>query len=244
MTNALAETADSRPLPDDDILEHELKFIVPIQCASSVLDWLKRVCAPDPVYPRGIVSSIYYDTPSGASLFEKLNSDYLKTKIRLRWYRDPTDPTRDSFAFLEGKYRVGNCRDKAHLEMPFTGSWVASLPLDDPRLRLIPQRLRTAGYPVDPAVVPWMLVRYERFRFIEPASGVRVSFDQHISAPAWNRQAMRPAAPARLPVAVAEIKGKTDSLPPALYGLIARGGRKAAFSKLTGCYLQMLRVSV
>jgi hypothetical protein len=243
MTNAFPEAVDT-DLPDEEILEHELKFTVPIQCASSVLDWMRRVCVPDPAYPRGIVSSIYYDTPAGAYLFEKLNSDYLKTKIRLRWYGNPEDPSRDGFAFLEGKYRIGNCRDKAHLEMPFKGSWVAGLSLDDPQLRTIPQRLRQAGYPADPAIVPWLLIRYERFRFIDPASGVRVSLDRDISAPAWNRLVMRPAAPAHLPIAVAEIKGRTDGLPPALYGLIARGGRKAAFSKVTSCYLQMMRVAV
>ena len=243
-TSQLAEIAESPLPPGSDILEHELKFTVPIQCAGSVLDWLLRVCKPDPGFPRGIVSSIYYDTPAGAYIFEKLNSDYLKTKIRLRWYTDPTNPRVDGVAFLEGKYRVGRCREKVHLQTSFPGAWVSSLPLHDPRLRAIPHRLRTEGYPVDPGVVPLIMVRYERFRFIEPVSGARVSLDRDICAPAWNRLVFRPAAPAHLQMAVAEVKGRVDSLPPVLYGLITRGGRKAAFSKLTACYLQMLRVSV
>src|SRR5690606_22911495 len=69
-----------------DAVEHELKFTVPVSSTAAVLAWLRGACTPDPKFPCGRVSRIYNDTPDPRSLREKLNSDYLKTKVRLRWY--------------------------------------------------------------------------------------------------------------------------------------------------------------
>ena len=49
---------------------------------------LDSVCRRDPEFPAAVVWTIYYDTPAFASLGEKINSDYLKRKIRVRWYSD------------------------------------------------------------------------------------------------------------------------------------------------------------
>ena len=65
---------------------YETKFVLD-QCAEHIVrHWLSRVALPDPHYPANVVSSIYFDTHDWRYLNEKENSDFLKTKVRLRWY--------------------------------------------------------------------------------------------------------------------------------------------------------------
>lgn len=241
----MPHTLESPVHPDRELedFERELKFTVPDVCVPAVLQWLGAVCDPDPAFPHGIVSSIYYDTRDGRYLGEKLNSDYLKTKIRLRWYRDPENPSADAPAFLEAKYRIGARREKMHLAMPFHGSWVASLPLTDSRLLALPRLVREEGYPLEASVVPLFTIQYERHRFIDRQSGLRVSLDTDIRVPAVNPLVVRPGRAVRLPIAVTEIKGDFTDVPASLLGLMALGARKTSFSKLSACYQAMMRAS-
>ncbi len=73
--------------------ERELKFTLPQGRAPLVRSWLDRICRRDPEFPAAVVWTIYYDTPGLISLSEKINSDYLKRKIRVRWYSDPAKVT-------------------------------------------------------------------------------------------------------------------------------------------------------
>lgn len=82
-TDRQPSIANRRHLPDSS---YELKFAIDDRQATTVRGWLRSICPQDPAFPRGIVNSIYYDTPALQHLHEKINSDYFKTKIRLRWY--------------------------------------------------------------------------------------------------------------------------------------------------------------
>ena len=95
----------ARPAPGRG--ERELKFTLPAARAQLARRRLETLCRRDPEFPAAIVWTIYYDTPALVSLGEKINSDYLKRKIRVRWYSDlegrVTGP-----AFVEAKLRVGH----------------------------------------------------------------------------------------------------------------------------------------
>ena len=69
-------------------LEHELKYIVPATVTGALLAWVPGVCLRDAVHPPAAVHTVYYDTPGLALLGEKIASDYLKAKARVRWYAD------------------------------------------------------------------------------------------------------------------------------------------------------------
>lgn len=71
---------------------HEIKLELASGRAGAVAAFLAAYCRPDPEHPGGRVSTIYYDTPELCLLGEKTNSDFLKTKVRLRWYGEPTGP--------------------------------------------------------------------------------------------------------------------------------------------------------
>ena len=105
---------------------------------------LETLCRRDPEFPSAIVWTIYYDTPALVSLGEKVNSDYLKRKIRVRWYSDlegrVTGP-----AFVEAKLRVGTRRSKARARLPYPADEVARWDLQDTRLQRLALLLRDQG---------------------------------------------------------------------------------------------------
>jgi len=213
---------------------HEHKFTIDARQADAVRRWLRSLCPPDPLFPHGIVNSFYFDTPALDHLLEKINSDYFKTKVRLRWYDVENRPA--SSAFLEAKFRVGSRRHKARVEVPFEGAWLSRVPLEDPALRLIPERLRELGVPVAPALRPVLWIRYRRDRFVDPITRARISLDTHITVPGVNHELFDRASPLPLAAAVVEIKGRATDVPDALRRLTGLGGRKTSFSKYLACY--------
>jgi hypothetical protein len=70
-----------------------------------------------PFFPE-TVSSIYFDTWGWKSLSEKINSDYLKTKIRFRWYSDIAYQLHYAPSFAEAKFRIGTKRKKIRIQTP------------------------------------------------------------------------------------------------------------------------------
>ena len=212
----------------------ELKFTIDGRNITAVRRWLTSICQPDPLFPRGVVNSIYFDTPDLHHLREKINSDYLKTKVRLRWYEGGGRPAERSF--LEAKLRVGARRRKVRLETAFSGTWLTRTALHDQALRRIPQELRPLGVPVPSQLRPVLRIRYTRDRFVDPLAGVRISLDAEISAPAVNRELLSVPNPLPLDTAVVEVKGQARELPTVIRSLTDLGGRKRSFCKYRACY--------
>ncbi len=140
----------------------------------------KVLCRRDPEFPAAVVWTIYYDTPALVSLGEKINSDYLKRKIRVRWYSD-LDGRVSGPAFVEAKFRMGTRRSKVRARLPYPADEIAGWDLQDPRLLSFPLLLREQGVLHQGSWQPMMLIRYRRDRFIEPLTDSRVSLDADIS---------------------------------------------------------------
>ena len=224
-TNSLGAASD---------LAFELKFTIDGRDTTAVRRWLRAVCRADPAFPTGVVNSVYYDTWDLHHLREKANGDYLKTKVRLRWYETTGRPAEHSF--LEAKLRVGLRRRKVRLETAYSGSWLARVPLHDQALRRIPQELRPMGITVPSLLRAVLHIRYNRDRFVDRLTGARISLDTCITAPTVNRELIASPNPLPLHTAVVEVKGQVTQIPPILRNLIALGGRKTAFSKYRACY--------
>ena len=199
-----------------------------------MLRWLRLACRPDPAFPESTVLTVYYDTPGLDCLEEKRNSDYLKTKLRLRWYR--VGGRVGDAAFLEVKARFGARREKRRVAVPFQPAWSARGSLDVSSLRRVPRLLRPAGIVMRDDYRPVLLVRYLRHRFVEPRTGLRASLDGEIQAPAVSRTEGLVPNPIPLPVTVFECKGARDHLPESLRVLTTLGFRRASFSKYAACY--------
>ena len=228
----------ARPAPSAG--ERELKFILPAGLAHLARRRLESACRRDPEFPAAVVWTIYYDTPALVSLGEKINSDYLKRKIRVRWYSD-LDGCVSGPAFVEAKFRMGTRRSKVRARLPYPADEIAGWDLQDPRLLSFPLLLREQGVLHQGSWQPMMLIRYRRDRFIEPLTDSRVSLDADISG---SRRIPRfLSAPDRSPLATAvlEVKGRGDELPAALRPLLALGLQKRSFSKFLVVHAHMTR---
>lgn len=227
----------------DSVVTHETKFILNNIAANVIIQWLQSRNQPDPEFPAGIISSIYYDTWDWHFLREKVNSDYLKTKVRIRWYADIDSAEPDDKSYLEVKYKVGSRRKKIRIRTDYSGSWLSSVSLDDPSLLKIPHLLRSHGVVIHGHLYPVFQITFKRRRFTEPVTGMRLCLDYDIRAPRVNRQILPRTHPFCLQNAVFELKGKIDELPNVLHQLTAMGCWKQSFSKYSACYQKIMRVA-
>ena len=97
-------------------LDHEVKFVFPGAMFAVARTILSRSLPAGEPHAASLVETIYFDDRELESLEEKLGSDYLKTKIRLRWY------DHSPAVWLEVKRRVGSRREKLRLPVAATGS--------------------------------------------------------------------------------------------------------------------------
>jgi hypothetical protein len=223
-------------------LERELKFLVPEFRSRSLRFWLDAVCTPERAYPPALVCTTYFDTPGLSLLGEKIDSDYLKTKVRIRWYASLDGDASGSPVFAEVKYRIGGRRDKIRVALDVEAVRLAATPLHAPIWRSLVDRLRTKA-PIVPARLDAILsLRYARYRYLDRVSGGRVTVDQGIAVTALNESRITGRVPARLPVAVLEYKGALDDLPRHLAPAIRFGARRRSCSKYLACYQHATRL--
>jgi hypothetical protein len=233
-------TRDVAARPATSAGERELKFTLPAGRVHLARRRLESVCRRDPQFPAALVWTLYYDTPALASLGEKINSDYLKRKIRVRWYSD-LEGRASGPAFVEAKLRMGTRRSKVRVRLAVPADEIARWDLQDPRLLPFPLLLRDQGILHQESWQPVMLIRYRRDRFLEPLTQSRVSLDADISAAGASPRFL--SAPDRSPLATAvlEVKGSSDELPAALRPLLALGMHKRSFSKFLVVHAHMTR---
>lgn len=215
--------------------EHEIKYVLPEPRSGPLEAFLSRVCLPDPQYPDTVVASLYFDTPGLHLLRQKINSDYLKTKIRLRWYEEPGGEALGP-AFAEAKFRIGTRRRKLRIETAYTGAWLKQQPLTHPELVALPRILQELGAPVPQPMLPSIEVRYRRRRYVEPLSGARIALDTGLSVGRSNPVLAPRRTGCVASGAVLEVKGKDFRLPVTLAAVGAFGCRRGSFSKYHACF--------
>jgi hypothetical protein len=225
-----------RSVGDDHKFEFELKLVLPNDRVAPAAAFLKAICAQDAQHPANIVASIYFDTRRLDFVHEKLNSDLLKTKVRLRWYenlrtREPLGAT-----FAEIKYRRGLCRRKHRLETPCRAKDVARMDLRDRSLLKIPGLLESGAVFDLSRLEPLLEVRYQRLRFIEPMTGSRVSLDTKIGLGRVHKGRLAYTNRRRLEQAVIEIKNRSGRIPALLNPLMRMGAKRDSFSKYFACF--------
>jgi hypothetical protein len=221
-------------------LERELKYVMPAARASLARGIVSALCRPDAHYAAATVFTIYYDTPGLDLLSEKINSDFLKTKVRLRWYSTP--PLHGGTGtFLEIKSRVGTLRRKVRVETPFRQDALRAISLEDPRLIAALELIRPLGVSVPSRLMPALLLRYERRRYVDRFSGSRISVDTDVEALSGHPRLLGHAFRVRLPQAVVEAKGAEEALPRILDPLTRLGARRESFSKYAAAGMAMLR---
>ncbi len=220
--------------------QKEAKFALAEARAGAALALLRQQCRPDAEHPANVVSSLYYDTRDRRGLYGKLNSDFLKTKFRLRWYRDLDGRFSTPGSFFEVKQRIGGTRHKRRIAAPFDASWLDEASPGEPALARITELLRSHGVHAPP-LVPVFVIRYERHRFLEPSSGLRVNLDRRITVTSSHPHVTGPRFRVALTQAVLEVKGaRAEELPRPLWPALRLGCRLGSFSKYATCYAAAL----
>ncbi len=203
--------------------------------------WLRAHCRPDDAHPENTVSSIYYDTPDWRHLREKANGDYLKTKLRLRWYSRGAAPRDDAGpesrqAYAELKRKVGSQRQKQRITVDQEVDWLEDAPLNAPALLNLPSHLASRGFALPVPMLPIMLIAYRRLRFLDWQSGTRINLDSEIRVRRSNPQMIPAGRSVTVATPVIEFKGSNDRLPAGFEPLLGFGARRASFSKYMMCY--------
>jgi SPX domain protein involved in polyphosphate accumulation len=222
--------------------EHETKFVILNSRSSAVLEWLKLRCTADSRYSVNTVSSIYFDDPNWQYLAEKINSDFRKTKIRIRWYSDLNNKNHSDKSFLEIKRKEGAVRSKTRVATEYSGSWLSLTELEDTELSSIPYRLLSRDLlDLSGHIQPVFEISYKRARFTDSFTGIRICIDYNINVPRSNKNLNIQPNITLLRNAVVEIKGTSRELPVILHPLISFGCRKSSFSKYLHCYRHVFR---
>ena len=214
----------------------EQKYILIAQQGLVIQDWLEHVCVHDPKYYLGTVSSIYYDTPTLYHYFEKRNSDYIKCKIRLRWYDALIhgDLDRNVRCYIECKRKQGTLRQKERKEVFVSAKSLAGDPFSEEEILRAPSEIYEFDYLPPGILVPMLLIRYKRFRYVDPHSGVRIALDEEMCCTHANTAYIPGETPLHFDVSVLEIKGFHSELPNFLYPIRDYLTREA-YSKYARC---------
>lgn len=224
--------------------EHELKFLFPSHRLTIILQWLNHYCVPDPHFPHNQITTIYYDTLDRQFAGEKRQSEYQKTKVRVRWYDSATRPENSDDTWLEIKQKIGSQRHKQRIHLPYSRTTLSPLPLEHSILSdEIPRLLPSYGIGRG-SLRPMFLLQYERHRFLELRDRLRVCVDSQISVRKVNHQLFPMVAFMSGAITVLEIKGNATRLPDSLRQLSRFGGTKASFSKYDVYYQQLINNEV
>jgi hypothetical protein len=230
-----------RPAASPPQPELELKYLLPASGAAFVRRWLEGVVPRERAYPPALVVTTYFDTPDLELLDEKINSDHLKTKVRVRWYAPLDGGPPEGPAFVECKHREGPTREKRRLTVPVQPAQLAAVPLSAPEWGGLLTELRAAipALPLD--LAPVLRLAYTRHRYVD-ARGARISLDAGIVVQAVNPARLHaPPRPDPLPYAVFEYKGHGPDLPAHVAPVTRLGARRSAFSKYLACYQHLTR---
>lgn len=199
-------------------------------------EWLAYVYAPDPKFHTGTISSIYFDTADFRLYGEKANSDYIKSKLRLRWYEniEEGDPERLVASYLEVKRKYGSTRKKDRLRVLVRAGTLRDRMFEDHAILELAERACELGYSNTIGLLPAALIQYDRFRYVAPDTGARVSLDTAIRCLRMNPILLCGTPPVHLSMGVLEVKGALDTLPESLFP-VRHLLRKEAFSKYSTC---------
>jgi len=219
--------------------ERELKFNVPDRSLGNLKQILYGLCTKDDLYETTFVHSLYFDTSDFDFAMEKAASDYLKSKIRIRFYSSSADPlvSLDSKCYFEVKNKIGSVRDKQRITLDIKSYQLFQEQGFKDIQSLVDAKINELGCDVPGKVSPAFFVSYRRSRFKDLFSGSRIALDSDIVARATPQNKLGLAnREFCLDMNVLEVKGTGKALPFNLRILTALDIKKFAFSKYYLCF--------
>jgi hypothetical protein len=216
----------------------ERKFAIRPANIGFAYTFLRQICRADKEYPVDRITSLYFDTVD-LDQYQKSDSGELrKNKVRIRWYgSDIKKPQAEIPVYLEVKQREGFASSKQRQK--FT---VPRKVLEPSNLRsgvidktTINQTLASFGHFLEKHVRPVIVISYQRYRFSEIQTGIRVSLDSDIRATVVASDLGRQSREVRLVNGVIEVKGPSIELPITLRRMRLLDTDWSRFSKYGNC---------
>lgn len=183
----------------------EIKYLLDLPQGEPMAAWLDHVCVNDPAHPEGTISSIYFDTPRLALYERKASSDYIKVKVRLRWYDE--DVANGGPAYLESKIKEGRVVRKRREKVTLARESLDNLSECEGLVEELRARAESlTGVPLG-HLLPVCVVRYNRRRYLDGRTGSRVALDRTIRVYPADGNHFPVVDPVLLGVVVLEVKG-------------------------------------
>lgn len=181
--------------------------------------------------------SLYFDTPDLDQYERSASGDFRKDKVRIRWYGDSTQGQGEIPVYVELKTRQGFASSKQRYKLPVPARNLELKNLGSGiigKTTLLETLARFGHFPEKP-LMPVIVISYQRYRFNEMQTGVRVSFDQDIRASVVAPELGRREREIRLPGGVIEVKGPRLELPLTLRRMRLLDLDWSRFSKYGSC---------
>ncbi|NNF50172.1 MAG: VTC domain-containing protein [Woeseiaceae bacterium] len=214
----------------------ELKYVFDGNYSPTIVDWAEHCLIADPRFPSSKISSIYFDDYSMSSYRAKRNSEFTKSKLRLRWYDTGNTNSRNDRreCFLELKSKTGPSTTKSRVPAKVPRELLLQPFSRDSSLRRTLAEPAAALDGTYSLATPVVLIAYERRRYIDPDSGSRVAIDTSIQAFGNETVSWIATRHSTLDVGVVEIKGDQRVLPRPLQSISSFFFRES-FSKYARC---------
>ena len=216
----------------------ERKFVGGLESEGIALSWLRHVCVPAPSYSDEIIHSVYFDTPQMTCFYEKIDGDFKKTKVRLRWYEDGNE--KEGKAFLEVKRKFGGSREKVRKEVSLDREWLINADLSDHGFMNILRENADIGEMLPCGLFPSIEICYRRYRFICPETMIGVSLDTAIGFNRVNSFLIPGISCGSISSVVIELKGENRDDLSWLNKIHQVGFRSDSFSKYGECVSMFL----
>jgi len=214
----------------------ERKFFIVPRNIGFAYTFLRQICRPDKEYPQNRVHSLYFDSDELDQFERSAAGEFKKDKIRIRWY-DNFEGRETMPVFLELKSREGfaSSKQRQRFVVPSERLDPAQLARGIVDRAVLTETLAGFGHFLDSPIRPIIVISYQRYRFNEMQTGVRVSFDQDISASVLAPELGRRDREIRLAGGVIEVKGPTLELPLTLRRMKLLDTDWSRFSKYGYC---------
>ena len=215
----------------------ERKFAVLPTNIGLAYSFLRQICRPDSKYPKDRVNSLYYDTADLDQYQKSAAGEFRKNKVRIRWYDSDIKEQAEVPVYLEVKQREGFASSKQRQKFTVPRQLLNPANLSRGILdkTTIIQTLASFGHFLEKPIRPVILISYQRYRFSEMQTGVRVSFDYDIRATVVAPDLGRQAGEVRLTSGVIEVKGPSIELPETLRRMRLLDIDWSRFSKYGNC---------
>jgi len=245
---------DSRANVDlgNNHFDYEVKMITSHHQGLILKSLLDHHLVSDFEYPRARVWSLYYDTLNFDFLNEKINSDYHKSKVRIRTYFPLEDPSLVNFEngyqhqnlhqnpyFLEIKEKFDNKRTKKRFKRAINHQIFNDFNHDT--LMDIGEELRRELSDHYQTLFPMFVVSYDRYRYIHQPTQLRLCLDLNIFCPQVNQRFLTLGNLSYLKECVFELKGQIKEIPQDLRFLEKFHLKLNSFSKYLAVHEQLIK---